>query len=209
MMPPGNLGADTCAATPKSAAPERRFLPKGWGGVSDYTAPPIPLIVGETYQAWHPFTRGEHTDLFDFEEAGSGGTFAMPAPHPTWVPGFRFEQCGQYGEDTEEVWDGEGVQLRTVISLHKPAHYPERVFYVRQWRDPSGKVFGKANLRVEVAGVFRRWLRAERWPAFSPAKKAHIKWAHTLPVAPLGASPRQVVDEGSRDESPKPMEKMR
>lgn len=183
------------------AAPERRFLPRGWGGIGDFIAPPIPLIVGETYRAWHPFTQGEYLDCLDFEDPASGGTFAPPKPSLTWVPGFRFEPCGGYGEDTVEAWDGEGVQLRTVISLHKPGPtYPERVFYVRQWRAPNGRVFGKTGLRVAVSPVFRRWLRGERWPAYSPAKEAHIRWAHTLPVAPEEASPRHVERDSSRED---------
>ncbi len=179
MNSPSRIGGETSAVRP-SAHPERRFLPKGWGGLADYTAPPIPLIVGETYRAWHPFTRGEYQDPFDFEDPASGGTFQMPKPHATWAPGFRFEPCGRHGEDTEEVWDGEGVQLRTIVSFHKPAHYPERVFYVRQFRDPGGKVFGKSALRIEVTFKFRRWLRGDRWPSFSPARRAHVQWAYRL-----------------------------
>lgn len=191
---PGTLNADTCAATPKGAAPERRFLPKGWGGLNDYLAPPLPLVAGETYQAWHPFTKGEYDDLLDLEDPASGAVCQAPKPVATWIPGFRFEPCGQYGEDTEEVWDGEGVQLRTIVSLHKPGPtYPERVFFVRQWKAPSGKVFGKTGLRIAVAGEFRRWLRGERWPSFSEAREAHVAWAlPVLVVAPEEASPRQV-----------------
>jgi hypothetical protein len=73
----------------------------------------------------------------------------------TWRPGVRFEPCGQYGECTDCVADAMGVMELRVVSTHKPGRYPERVFYVRTWRDPDGKPFGKLKLRMTTVGAFR------------------------------------------------------
>lgn len=137
-----------------------RFAPRSW-----FDRRAVALEVGRAYEAWHPFKREQYTG---FDEEGG---FASE----TWVPGWRYEPCGP--EDVEEVWDGEGVQLRTIVSIHKPGKYPERVFYVRQWRDPDGRVFGNTALRVVVTPTFRHWLYGERWPDYSPAREAHVRWA--------------------------------
>lgn len=100
-----------------------------------------------------PFKRGDHTE-YDADGPCVVGS--------TWVPGWNYEQRGP--EDTEMVWDGLGEEIRTIISTHKPgAKWPERVFYVRQWRDPDGKVFGRSNLRITTMQAFRRWASGQRW----------------------------------------------
>lgn len=178
------------------SAAVKRYLPKGWGGYADYLAPPIPLVPGVTYEAWHPFKREEYQPIPDDPEGG------YPAKCATWVPGWRYEDCGP--EDVEEVWDGEGEQLRTVVSTHRPGpRYPERVFYTRQWRAPDGRVFGRGGLRCVIAPTFRAWLRGERWPSFSPARKAHARWAYTLP-AQHAAAPGDREALVPRDARPSP-----
>lgn len=169
-------------STPDLGVAERRYLPKVWG------EPPTPLAAGVTYSAWHPFKRDEYAPIPD-EGPESGGVYDWTARESTWVPGWLFEPCGRYGEDVQEVWDGEGLQLRTIVSLHKPGpKYPERVFYVRQWQAPCGRRFGKAGLRCVIAPTFRHWLRGERWPSYSPAREAHIRWVqHALGNTPDAA----------------------
>jgi hypothetical protein len=169
-QPCGDAKSAATEAQPSAA----RYLPKTW---ADYRAPALPLLAGTTYAAWHPFKREEYQPIPDDPESG------YPAKCATWVPGWRYEPSGP--EDMEEVWDGEGVQLRTIVSLHRPgARYPERVFYTRQWQAPNGHTFGKGALRCVIAPTFRAWLRGERWPAYSPARAAHARWV--ADAAPQG-----------------------
>lgn len=136
------------------------------------------LFDGFTYAMWHPFTRGKFTPHPEPVIPGDyEGRYTKPSEQDTWIPGWRFDPCGQYGEDTEEAWDGAGLQLRTVVSIHKPGlKYPPRVFYTRQWQDPDGRTFGKSGLRITTADAFRRWAQGERWPNYSPAHKAQKEW---------------------------------
>ena len=79
----------------------------------------------------------------------------------SWRPGCNIDDGGP--EDSGEyVADGIGAMLLTIISTHRPGRYPERVFYVRQWRDPDGKVFGKTSLRVLSRWAFTRMARGYR-----------------------------------------------
>ena len=104
-----------------------------------------PLVT--TYERPYPFKRGEVT-LWD-EDGGH--------TKPTWVPGWDYEPDGP--ESMAPVWNGEGHEIRTVVSIHTPApRYPTRVFYTRRWRDPDGHEFGRAGLRITTAAAFRRWL---------------------------------------------------
>lgn len=81
-------------------------------------------------------------------------------PHPDdldemcWRPGVRLENVGP--ESCESVADGEGQQVFTVVSIHKPGKYPTRVFYTRKWIDPDGKTFGKGSLKMISANAFLR-----------------------------------------------------
>lgn len=121
---------------------------------------PWPLEVGKTYEIRFPFKLGEYHPYPDWEDPAAGGTQAMPVARETWVPGWD-EHENYYG--TVHICDGWGAELRSVVSVHKPGRYPERVFYVRQWRDPNGRVFGKARLRVLASRDFRAWARGDRY----------------------------------------------
>lgn len=107
------------------------------------------IVAGTTYSAWQAFKRTTYTD---YDEEGG---FEVP----TWAPGWEYEAYGP--EDSRPVWQGQGAQLRTVIAVFKPGRYPERVFYTRQFRDPSGKIFGRDGLRITTAQAFRRWMAGE------------------------------------------------
>jgi hypothetical protein len=134
------------------------------------------LSEGQVCRAWHPFMRQTFQPFPEPVLPGDwAGLYVTPPEVPTWVPGWRYEDCGP--EDVEEVWDGEGEQLRTIVSIHKPGRYPTRVFYTRQWRDPDGKVFGKPPLRMTTMQAFRTWLSGDRWPSYAPCHTAHTKWA--------------------------------
>lgn len=100
------------------------------------------LQPGVVFAVPYPFVR----DLYD-----EGGD----PPVPTWRPGVRYELLPPDGGE-EAVADGVGEMHLRVVSTHKPGRYPERVFYVRQWQDPDGHVFGASVLRIATINKFRR-----------------------------------------------------
>ena len=102
------------------------------------------LIIGREYEVKFPFV----TDIYSgFDEDG-------PFVKETWRPGCRSECV--YPDDSELVADGEGVMILTIVDVHKPGKYPERVFYTRKWRDPDGKEFGVGNLNITTTQAFKR-----------------------------------------------------
>lgn len=72
-----------------------------------------------------------------------------PSFFPSWKPGVEPDNTGAH-------YHGDGFMVLTVVSVHKPGNYHQRVFYTRKWIDPSGKVFGKDTLKVTSQGNFRR-----------------------------------------------------
>lgn len=118
------------------------------------TPTPTPPAAGsagarcETHTAEYPFVRSVY-DVFDAD-----GSHDVPC----WAPGVRHVWCGP--EDTEAVADGIGFVTYTVVSEHRPGPgWPTRVFYTRQWIDPSGKRFGKNKLHIATKQKFRRLCR--------------------------------------------------
>jgi hypothetical protein len=105
------------------------------------------LKPGAEIEIAYPFVR-ESVSLFD----GDGYSETL-----SWRPGTRGELVAP--DDSEMVADGIGAQIMTIISIHKPGRFPERVFFTRRWRDPSGKEFGKSKLCMTTSGAFR--LRAK------------------------------------------------
>lgn len=81
-----------------------------------------------------------------------------------WRPGVRLEPLPPYGESSEAVADGEGRMTITVVSLHKPGKYLERVFFTRKFIDPDGKSFGKGILRIAATEKFTRLVRSYARP---------------------------------------------
>ncbi len=96
---------------------------------------------GEAFAVPYPFIRGLY-----YEDD--------KPPTSTWQPGVWPEMVRE-GEE-ELVADGVGEMHLHVVSTHKPGRYPERVFYVRQWQDPDGRVFGASVLRIATINKFRR-----------------------------------------------------
>ena len=102
------------------------------------------LKIGKQYKVKFPFV-GTVYNGYDHD-----GYFQ----EESWKPGCRSEQVDQY--DFEFVADGEGVMILTIIDIHKPGKYPERVFYTRKWRDPEGKEFGAMKLHITTTPTFKR-----------------------------------------------------
>lgn len=103
---------------------------------------------GDVFKIAHPFVRE------DFN--GPDGLVK------TWKPGTRQETPDDVNFFT--IADGEGLQVLTVVSLHRPGSYPTRVFYTRKWIDPSGGEFGKRDLHCKGVSAFRQIIKGYRWP---------------------------------------------
>jgi hypothetical protein len=106
------------------------------------------LAEGIIFRAPYPFVRDKVT-LMD------GDGFSEAA---TWRPGVRFEDrfIPPDGCETDCIADGEGEIILTIVSVHKPGHFPMRVFFTRRWRSPAGREFGKGACRCVTAEKFRR-----------------------------------------------------
>lgn len=107
---------------------------------------------GQQYEVKFPFVVSTYTV---WDEDGEH-------EEPTWKPGCREEFYSP--EDTEFVADAEGEMILTVVDVHKPGHYPERVFYTRKWRDPEGNVFGATKLHITTTSTFKRRARGYYYP---------------------------------------------
>lgn len=96
----------------------------------------------------YPFYRGER-DLYD---AATDTNVRCK----TWECGPEYENSGSDGGGVDAYAHGIGLMVLTEISRHKPATYPERVFFTRHFFDPEGKRFGKGGLRVATSKKFER-----------------------------------------------------
>lgn len=113
--------------------------------------------AGDVIRHAYPFRRGT-VSLFEPDPVDGGGRqFEVE----TWIPGARPELVGPWG-DTENIADGVGEQILTIVSTHKPGRYPLRIFYTRQWITPDGKQFGKTRCRVTTASAFSYRARGYR-----------------------------------------------
>lgn len=114
------------------------------------------LSAGMVFRARFPFIRDTVT-IYDADG---------PAEIKTWRPGVRMEQVYIPPDDcdTESHADGEGEMILTVVSVHKPGHFPTRVFFTRRWRSPDGKEFGKSACRCWTAEKFRRLAKGYAHP---------------------------------------------
>ena len=105
----------------------------------------------KSHEVDYPFVRCKATILNDEE----------PVRIDSWRPGTRFEVYGNFGERNFEA-DAIGTRILTIVSIHKPGKFPERIFYTQKWRSPDGKVFGKNALKVTTTGNFRLLLKGHR-----------------------------------------------
>lgn len=126
----------------------------------------IDVTEGAQFTAPYPFKRDKKS-LLAWDEGGSGGYDVA-----CWTPGTECDHDA--AGNPWHVADGSGFVRYTVVSVHRPASWPTRVFYVREWIDPDGKVFGADRLRVTTLGWFRRLCRGYRYNdvVFSDAKEA-------------------------------------
>ena len=115
-----------------------------------------PPAIGEVFTVPYPFSR----DTWLSHHNGDEGPASNEVP--TWKPGPRNQEiqtsasrAGYDSPDVVSVADAMGGQIITVVGVYRPRHFPTRVFYTRQWRDPDGKVFGKTNCRMTTATAFR------------------------------------------------------
>lgn len=103
-----------------------------------------PLTEGQEFRITYPFVL-ESNPMHDQDDTN--------IPEQSWKPGSRFEYDMHGGTD---CWaDNEGEMILTVVSVHKPGKFPERVFFKRKWIDPDGKEFGKSKLRMTTTAAFR------------------------------------------------------
>lgn len=102
---------------------------------------------GDVFKIKHPFVREDFNGPDGLEK--------------TWKPGTRQEQIAN--DDFVTMADGEGLQVLTVVSLHRPGSYPTRVFYTRKWIDPNGGEFGKRDLLCKSVSAFRQIIKGYRW----------------------------------------------
>lgn len=109
------------------------------------------LKPGEVFDIPYPFVR-EPTDVYTIEDGWS--------KELSWRPGLLTKSLGSDG--SYAYAHDMGAQILTVVSTHKPGKYQTRVFYLRSWRDPEGKEFGKPRLRVTAVAAFRRLLKGYR-----------------------------------------------
>lgn len=115
------------------------------------------IEIGKTYTVRYPFVLAEVELWPDDPEA------TAPVTVKCWRPGTEFEEVETpYNSRTECYAGGHGSMLLTVIDVHRPGKFPTRVFYTRQWRDPTGKVFGKGGLRIKTQQAFNRMLAGYR-----------------------------------------------
>lgn len=102
----------------------------------------------------YPFVK---TKFMNFMDVGADES---PTEEESWRPG-----CDSDVDDHGNVtWscEGHGEMLLEVVGEFKPGRFPARVFYVRQWKDPDGKVFGKCKLRMTTRASFDRMLKGYR-----------------------------------------------
>jgi hypothetical protein len=113
--------------------------------------------VGQRFEFPYPFARDTYIAHDGDEETGPTITEV-----PTWKVGVRHADKGE--GDVESIADGLGTCVLTVVSLHKPGKYPERVFFTRTWVTPEGKAFGKTKCRMTTVGAFRSLTYGYRHP---------------------------------------------
>ena len=107
--------------------------------------------AGQTFEFSYPFVLDTFSQMYEDGVAES----------TTWKPGVRFVDVSP--ESTVTFADGIGQQIITVIATFKPGKYPERIFFTRHWKDPTGKIFGKGGLRITTAGAFSTLTRGYRY----------------------------------------------
>ncbi len=128
------------------------------GRAVKYAAP----AIGEVFTVPYPFVQDTWVEHYDGEDGPETDEV------PTWKPGVRNESV-DVGNEYSQVEhymeaDAIGAQILTVVGIYRPGHFPTRVFYSRQWRDPDGKLFGKSKLRITTVPAFVALTHGYRHP---------------------------------------------
>jgi hypothetical protein len=122
------------------------------------TVKPAIESLPETIEVPYPFVMDAYNGV---DEEGQG--FSTES----WRPGTKPVTVSVdeiFGDISQYIAQGMGHMLIRVVKVVRlPKHYKTRVFYVRQWRDPDGKVFGKTALKVATADAFKRLLNGFRY----------------------------------------------
>jgi hypothetical protein len=105
--------------------------------------------VGQTFERWTPFIV-EDREIASFDEEGVSSSTIK-----SWRPGVRHEPV--YPDDAKPVWDGDGTEIRRVVSIAQVEGGGIRVLYRRTWRRPDGKTFGKTTVRMTTPSAFTAW----------------------------------------------------
>lgn len=107
--------------------------------------------VGQVFERWTPFVvEAKEIHWLDRDSDGSRTI-------QNWRPGIRNEPV--YPDDARPVWDGDGAEIRRIVSIAKIDGGGIRILYRRTWRRPDGGEFGKARVRMTTPGAFTSWLR--------------------------------------------------
>lgn len=114
--------------------------------------------TGKILEVPYPFVIEEYDEIDEDGHCSRG---------LSWRPGTKFVIQGIdeiFGETTRGIAEGMGHMLITPIKrVELPGHYHTRIFYIRQWRDPDGRIFGKTKLRVTTQQGFKRLLGGFRY----------------------------------------------
>ena len=113
----------------------------------------------------YPFTR------FVFHGFDIEGPFSDDG----WRPGCETDTNDEGVRDYSA--DALGAMLLEVVQVVSlPGNFAPRVFYVRQWRDPDGKVFGKRLCRVTTVSAFSKLLKGYRHEFYLDGELFHPRF---------------------------------
>lgn len=112
------------------------------------------FFCGAEFRAPYPFIRTTY-------EAMPEDPDGSPEERKTWRPGVDHECTDNFGS-TRSYADRMGEVTFTVIGVFKPGSFPTRIFFVRKWQDPDGKIFGKGNLHITTQQNFRTLIKGYR-----------------------------------------------
>ena len=92
-----------------------------------------------------------------------------------WRPGCDRDRSLADGID-DHAADGLGAMLIQIIDVvNLPGGFSPRVFYVRKWRDPDGKEFGRKKCRVTTVGALAKTVKGYRHPFYLDGEYVNLK----------------------------------